>query len=112
MLQYKSTSGPRVRGMDPKDREGLRRLAKASLSKAIDDAGGGDLQPAHSAIRWLAGHATEGLTFRACCDLIGIAPHTVLRSLRRRYEPIRLRLERYLEVDLMPVAKPRNHLGA
>jgi hypothetical protein len=87
----------------------MRRLAEASLSKAIEDADGRDAQPAYSAIRWLAGHTTEGLTFQTCCELIGIAPHAVRRSLRRHYKPIRQRLEKYLELYLTSAGQPSHH---
>jgi hypothetical protein len=94
---HNETVSQRVAGRtSTEDKEALRRLAKASLSQAIEDAGGRGLQPAYSAIRWLAGHTTEGLTFQRCCELIGIAPHVVRRSLRRRYRPIGRRLEKYL----------------
>ena len=94
-----------VHGVDPSDTDGLRRLAKASLLKAIDDARGRDLQPAYSAVRWLAGNTSDGLTFLRCCELIGIAPNAVRRSLCRRYEAIRVRLDKYIETNSMFVAK-------
>ena len=105
-MQNEVANGPFAGRTVSREREALRRLAKASLSKAIEDAGGGGLQPAYSAIRWLAGHTTAELTFQRCCELIGIAPHVVRRSLRRRYQPIRRRLEMYLEVHLASAARP------
>ena len=107
-MQNEAASGGIVRRVIPKDREAMRRLAKASLSQAIADAGGRGLQPAYSAIRWLAGDTTEGLTFQKCCELIGIAPHVVRRSLRRHYKPIRRRLGTYLEVHLAYAAQSRD----
>lgn len=107
-MQNEIVSGQVVGRTSSKDREALRRLAKASLSKAIEDAGGRGLQPAYSAIRWLAGHTREGLTFQRCCELIGIAPHVVRRSLRRRYKPIGRRLDMYLEARFMFKSDPRD----
>lgn len=110
-MQNEASSRRLPRQTISKDGEGFRRLAKASLSKAIDDAVSGGSQEAYSAIRWLAGNTTEGMTFEACCELIGISPPAVRRSLRRRYKPIRMRFGQYKEVNLRFGTKPRNRSG-
>ena len=94
------------------DEEGFRRLAKASLTKAIEDAAGRAEQTAYSAIRWLAGDTSAGLTFVRCCELIGVAPQTVRRSLRRRHEPIDSRLKVYESVHILPAHEPRDRFRA
>jgi hypothetical protein len=96
---------------NPRDEQAFRRLAEASLAGAIDDAAGEGSQAAYSAIRWLAGHTADGLTFERCCELIGLAPHAVRNSLRRHYKPIRLRFEKYQEVYLMAIAQSHRRAG-
>lgn len=83
---------------NPKDEEGFKRLAEASLVRAIDDAAGGSSRTADSAIRWLAGDTAGGLTFDRCCTLIGLTPAIVRSGLRRNSEPIRLRFDRYRQM--------------
>lgn len=83
---------------NPKHDAGLRRLASASLKKAIEDAADCEPQTAYSATRWLAGDTSDGLTFARCCEVIGIAPESLRRSVCRRYGAIRLRLTQYEKV--------------
>jgi len=78
----------------------LRLLAEATVARAIEDAAGEQPQTAYSAIRWLAGCTTDGLTFDRCCEMIGIPAPTVRRSLRNKSGPIRQRFEAYHKVQL------------
>ena len=100
----------RVSSGNPKDDIGFRRLAAASVEKAIEDAAGDELQMAYSATRWLAGDTWDGLTFERCCLIIGIAPESLRRRLRLRHGEIRVRLEQYDKVRVMSIQKPRHAL--
>lgn len=89
---------PPTQALDPTEDAGYRRLAAATLWRAVEDARGTDGQVAYSAIRWLAGDSQDGLTLHGCCELLGIAPSRVQSSLIRHFEPVRIRMERYRKV--------------
>ena len=76
----------------------FRRLAAAALQAAIDDALGPDSQPAYSAVRWLAGDTTEGLTLEICCNLLGLDPVRIRARLSLNSEVLCGRLSRYRRV--------------
>ncbi len=81
--------------------EAFRRLAAATIWKAVEDARGDDGQVAFSAVRWLSRDTTEGLTLERCCQLLGLAPDHVQSSLHERFEKIRARMSRYRKVRLL-----------
>ena len=86
---------------DSIDDEAFRRLAAATIWKAVEDARGDDGQVAYSAVRWLAGDTIAGLTLERCCQLLGISPEHVQGSLIKQFDEIRTQMERYRRVRLL-----------
>ena len=81
--------------------EGFRRLAAATVWRAIEDARGDDVQVAYSAVRWLAGETTEGLTLESCCQLLDADPDTVRNNLIRHFATVRTRMTQYRKVRIL-----------
>lgn len=92
-----TNEGRDARRAKRRDEESVRRLAKAIVAKAIEDAAGEEPRTAISAIRWLVGHTTYGLTFEWCCEVIGITSQ--------------LRLETYEEVASHFVKETKRDTG-
>ncbi len=67
--------------LTPQDDPGLRRLAKAVVTQALEDLTLGDVHSCTAAWDWLQGHNTEGLTFETCCSLLGHRPDDLRRRL-------------------------------
>ena len=97
--------------VDRAEDEGFRRLAAATVWKAVEDAAGEDEQVAYSAIRWLSGDTVDGLTLERCCQFLGIEPCHVRNGVSRRFEEIRARMARYHRVRMLSARTYGNRIA-
>jgi hypothetical protein len=79
------------RKLSSRDDAGLRKLAGAMLTQALDDLNEGDEFTRAEAWQWLSGENEAGLSFALCCKLLGCRPEVVRRGLLPDYaaaEPV------------------------
>jgi hypothetical protein len=69
------------RKLSSRDDAGLRKLAGAMLTQALEDLNEGDEFTRAEAWQWLNGENEAGLSFALCCKLLGCRAEVVRRGL-------------------------------